>query len=111
MPKRRLQSSPSSSPLPVDGQPGGKVTLLKPDFWPSSSSTKDLVIHGGKLNRRIDSLEAENCRLQEALEFQAILLADEVTFLEEFLKGPVSITFEALRRRVSRLKGAIQRGK
>ena len=111
MPLRRVPPNSSSSTLQVDGQPGGKVTFLKPDFWPASSSPKDLVIHGGKLNRRIDSLEAENCRLQEALEFQAILLADEVTFLEEFLKGPASITFEALRRRVSRLKGAISRGK
>ncbi len=96
---------------PSSQAPEGTVGLLKPGFWRPPASTKDLEIHGGRLIRRIEALEADNRRLKEVLESQVDMLADEVEFLEEFLSGPASTTYESLRRRVSRLKGARDRGK
>ena len=111
MRRRRFQTAPPENQSSPDlgSVPGPKITLLKPSFWSSGKSTDSLVHHRESLSRKVEALKAEVERLKEVVRFKNGVLQDEVEFLEEFLRGPASVTYEALSRRVSRLKGAIGR--
>ncbi len=86
-----------------------KITLLKPSFWSTPTAVDSVVLHREKLSSRLELAQAEIKRLVGLIEFKDSALKDEAEFLEEFLSGPKSVTYESLRRRVSQLRGAAGR--
>jgi len=63
------------------------------------------------LARELDHLRSENGRLLDLCRWKDQVLADEALFLEDVLNSGQPVTIEGLRRRVSRLRGTVDREK
>lgn len=90
---------------------GRRIELVRRGRSESHGLYGDAEFRHAQLIRELDHLRKEISHLEETCRFKDLMLEDEAKFLEGVLEGGESVTIDALRRRISRLKGALNHGR